>query len=115
MPQVEAEATYAPKLTREDGRINWSKPAESIDRQIRAFDPWPGTFTVLAGHPLKILAAELASGSGDPGTVLDTALTVACGNDAVRLTRVQLPGRAALGAEAFLRGHSVSPGTVLGR
>ena len=115
MSQAEADATYAPKLTREDGRINWSKPAESIDRQIRAFDPWPGTFTVLAGHPLKILNAQLASGLGDPGTVLDTALTVACGSDAVRLTRVQLPGRAALGAEAFLRGHSVSPGTVLGR
>ena len=110
MPQEETEATYAPKLSREDGRIDWSKPAEIIDRQIRAFDPWPGTFTTLDGSSLKILAARPASGSGIPGTALDTALTIACGSHAVRLTRVQLPGRAALDAEAFLRGHPVALG-----
>jgi methionyl-tRNA formyltransferase len=112
--QTEADATYAPKLSREDGRIDWSKPAEFIDRQIRAFDPWPGTFSMLAGNPLKILAASPASGSGPPGTVLDDALCVACGLHAIRLTKVQLPGRTALDAEAFLRGHPVPPGTVIG-
>jgi methionyl-tRNA formyltransferase len=114
-PQTEAHATYASKLTREDGRIDWSKPAELIDRQVRAFDPWPGTFTTLAGRPLKILAARLASGSGAPGTVLDTALTIACGNYAIRLTKVQLPNRGPLDADAFLRGHPVPPGTVFGQ
>jgi methionyl-tRNA formyltransferase len=114
-PQTEAGATYAPKLSREDGRIDWSNPAEIIHRQVRAFDPWPGTFTTLANTPLKILAAEPATGSGAPGVVLDTALTIACGSDAIRLTRVQLPGRAALDADAFLRGHPVPPGTILGR
>jgi methionyl-tRNA formyltransferase len=112
LPQNNDEATYAPKLSREDGRIDWSRPADRIDRQIRAFDPWPGTFTTFGGSPLKILAAKPADGSGAPGQVLDFALTVACGNHALRLTRVQLPGRAALGADEFLRGHPVPPGSV---
>jgi methionyl-tRNA formyltransferase len=114
MPQTETDATYAPKLSREDGRIDWTKPAETIDRQILAFDPWPGTFTSLAGIPLKILAALPVSGSGAPGTVLDNALTIACGDQAIRLTKVQLPGRSALAANDFLRGHPISPGTVVG-
>ncbi len=114
-PQTDSEATYAPKLAREDGRIDWGNPAEVIDRQIRAFDPWPGTFTALAGSPLKVLAAERANGSGTAGLVLDDRLTVACGSGAIRLTRVQLPGRGILDAGAFLRGHPVQPGTVLGR
>jgi methionyl-tRNA formyltransferase len=114
IPQSDADATYAPKLTREDGRIDWTSPAAAIDRQIRAFDPWPGTFTTLAGNPLKILSATQVEATGPPGTVLDAALTIACGNQAVRLTKIQLPGRAALDAGAFLRGHPVPPGTILG-
>ena len=114
-PQTESEATYAPKLSREDGRIDWSKPAELIDRQIRAFDPWPGTFTTIGSGPLKILAAQPADGSGAPGTVLTSNLTVACGRHAIKLTKVQLPGGGALNADAFLRGHKIPPGTVLGR
>jgi methionyl-tRNA formyltransferase len=112
--QSDADATYAPKITREDGRIDWTQPAAAIDRRIRAFDPWPGTFTTIGGNPLKILAATPAAATGPPGTVLDTALTVACGNQAIKLTKIQLPGRAALDAEAFLRGHPVPPGTQLG-
>lgn len=114
VPQSEAGATYAPKLSRDDGKIDWGKPADFIDRQIRAFDPWPGTFTALAGKPLKVLAATVTEGSGPPGTVIDNALTVACGRQAVRLTRIQLPGRGPLDSAAFLRGHPVSPGIVLG-
>jgi methionyl-tRNA formyltransferase len=114
VPQTDADASYAPKLSREDGRIDWSKPAAIIDRQIRAFDPWPGTFTTIDGSPLKILAARPTAGSGVPGTVLDSALTIACGADAIRLTRLQLPGRGALDADAFLRGHPVPPGTLFG-
>ena len=113
-PQPEDGATYAPKLSREDGRIDWHRTAPHIDRQVRAFDPWPGTFTTLGGQPLKILAASPAEGSGPPGTVLDTALTIACGTGAIRPTRLQLAGRAALDTAAFLRGHPVPPGTVLG-
>ncbi len=115
VPQQEVLATYAPKLSRESGRIDWTAPADLIERQIRAFDPWPGTFTVLAGYPLKILAARPADGSGIPGSVLDNNLTVACGSGAIRLTRVQLPGRLALDAGSFLRGHPVAPGVLLGQ
>jgi methionyl-tRNA formyltransferase len=115
VPQPEDGATYAPKLTRDDGRIDWSGSAEAIHRRVRAFDPWPGTFTLLSGSLLKILAVRLVDGDGPPGTVLDSGLTVACGVGAIRLTRVQLPGRAALDADAFLRGHPVPPGIVLGQ
>ena len=114
VPQVDADATYAPKLTREDGRIDWTQPAAAIDRRIRAFDPWPGTFTTLAGTQLKILSATPTDATGTPGSTLDAALTVACGTQAITLTRIQLPGRSALDAAAFLRGHPVPPGTVLG-
>jgi methionyl-tRNA formyltransferase len=112
--QVDAEATYAPKLTRETGRIDWNKSADEVDRQVRAFDPWPGTFTTFAGNPLKILTVALAEGAGAPGTVLDSALTVACGSHAVRITRLQLASRAAMDTEPFMRGHAIPPGTVLG-
>jgi methionyl-tRNA formyltransferase len=114
VPQPAEGATYAPKLTREDGRIDWTHDAAAIERQVRAFDPWPGTFTSVRGTVLKVLAAELAEGAGAAGIVLDDRLLVACGVGALRLTRVQLGGRAAMPAEAFLRGHRVPPGSLLG-
>jgi methionyl-tRNA formyltransferase len=113
--QPQEGVTYAPKLHREAGRIDWSHAATTIDRQVRAFDPWPGSFTTLRGTALKVLAVELCSGSGEPGAVLDGRLTVACGAGALRLIRVQLAGRPAMPAEAFLRGHEVPAGTLLGR
>ncbi len=112
--QPEVGATYAPKLSRDDSWLDWGREAAELERRVRAFDPWPGTATHLNGASLKVLAAELAEGDGRPGTVLDRRLTVACGRGALRLTRVQAAGRAALDAEAFLRGHPVAPGTVLG-
>ena len=112
-PQPEAGVTYAPKLTREDGRIDWTHSATEIDRRIRAFTPWPGTFSTLGGETLKILSAVPADGSGPPGTVLDAKLTIACGSGAIRLVRVQLPGRQAMDADALLRGRPIPPGTVL--
>jgi methionyl-tRNA formyltransferase len=114
IPQPEQGATYAPKLTRDDGRLDWSHTAAALDRQVRALNPWPGTFTTLEGETLKILAATPESGSGLPGTVLDETLLVATGEGALRLTRIQAPGRAAMPAEAFLRGRKVPPGTRLG-
>ena len=112
-PQPEAGASYAPKLTRDHGRLDWGQPAAQILRQVRALNPWPGTFTHLGDQVLKVLAAAPASGIGVSGTVLDGALAVACGDGAIRLTRVQLPGRAPLDAAVFLRGHPVPPGTCL--
>jgi methionyl-tRNA formyltransferase len=114
VPQPEAGATYAAKLSREDGRINWTEPAGLIERRVRAFDPWPGTFTTSDGAVLKILAATVAEGSGEPGALLDDHLLIACGEGALRLTRVQLSGRAAMDAEAFLRGHKLAAGARIG-
>ena len=71
VPQPDEGVTYAPKLTREAGRIDWARDAAAIERQVRAFDPWPGTFTTLHGAVLKVLAVQPAWGSGPPGTVLD--------------------------------------------
>lgn len=112
-PQPEP-ATYAPKLSRMDALIDWAAPADAIERRVRAFTPWPGTETRLEGKTLKILAVEPAEGCGDPGTVLDDRLTVACGRGTLRPTMVQRAGRAAMPTEAFLRGYKVPPGTKLG-
>jgi len=106
-------ACYAPKLTRAAGRLDWTCEAAALERQVRAFDPWPGAFTTLNGAGLKVLTAVTAEGSGPPGAVLDRRLTVACGAGALRLTRVQLAGRPAMDADAFLRGHAVPIATVL--
>ena len=114
VPQPDEGVTYAPKLTREAGRIDWARDAAAIERQVRAFDPWPGTSTTLHGATLKVLAVQPAPGSGPPGKVLDDRLTIACGAEALRLTRVQLSGRPVMTADAFLRGHRVPAGTMLG-
>lgn len=104
-PQASEGATYAAKLTREDGRIDWSKSAAEIERQIRALQPWPGTFFMLGDEPVKVLAAEIVSGKSDaPGTLLDDQFTVACGHDALRLLKVQRPGKSPTEGAAFLRG-----------
>ena len=113
-PQPEEGATYAPRLTREDGRIDWTQDSAAIDRQVRALNPWPGAFTTLDGVALKVLRAEPAGGEGAAGSVLDARLTVACGTGALRLTVVQRPGGGAMDAEAYLRGHPTPPGVILG-
>ncbi len=122
--QPAAGATYAAKLTRQDGRLDFTRPAATLDRQVRALTPWPGTFVQFSaegsdpsgsgggpGEVLKVLAARPVDGQGEPGRVLDRAFTVACGQGALRLERVQRPGRPAMSGEAFLRG---APGLVLG-
>ncbi|MBV9783584.1 MAG: methionyl-tRNA formyltransferase [Acidisphaera sp.] len=110
--------SYAPKLSREDGWLDWSGDSLALDRRVRALTPWPGTFTTLAGETLKVLAARpvaaVARAGEAPGTVLDEQLTIACGEGALQLTRVQLPGRGALDASLFLRGRPVPRGTKLG-
>ncbi|MCH4089749.1 methionyl-tRNA formyltransferase [Acetobacter sp.] len=116
VPQPEDGVTYAARLTKEDGRIDWAQSAETIDRQVRALTPWPGAFTTLDGVTLKIDAVAVeAARSGTPGAVLDDRLTVACGEDsALRICRIQRPGRGMMDTEAFLRGQSVAVGTRLG-
>ena len=105
--------TCAPKLTRADGRIDWTRDASLLDRQIRGLNPWPGTETALEGEALKVLAAAPVAASGAPGTVLDSEFTVACGAGALRLLTVQRPGRKALGAAAFCAATPFLPAPAL--
>lgn len=112
VPQTEAGTTYAAKLTREEGRLDWTRPAVELERQVRAFSPWPGAWCTHGDDRLKVLAAELVPVSGSPGTVLDDRLTIACGENALRLMMVQREGRAAAPADALLRGYPITVGTV---
>lgn len=108
-------ATYAPKLEKVDGRLDWSRPASDLERQLRALNPWPGCWTELSEERLRVLSGHVVEAAGEPGVVLDDRLTVACGQAALRLTRLQRPGGRPLDAEAFLRGFAVPAGTRLGR
>jgi methionyl-tRNA formyltransferase len=109
-PQAANLVTYAPKLSREDARLNFLKPAAELERQIRAFHPWPGSLALLGDVVLKFLAAEVAPGDGIPGEILDDKLTIACGTGALRPTRLQRAGKAPMSTEDFLRGFSLPPG-----
>ena len=115
-PQPDTGVTYAPKLSREVGRLDWSRPAPELERLVRALDPWPGAWCLADGERLKVLATEvvdLGRLTNDPGAVLDPTLTIACGDGALRLTRVQKQGKGAMEAGAYLRGNPVAPGMVL--
>jgi methionyl-tRNA formyltransferase len=113
VPQPMEGATYAPKLTRDSGRLDWTQAAVQLDRQVRAYTPWPGAWAMLETEALKVLRAEPADGAGPPGTVLDDGLLIACGEGALRLLRVQRPSRAPMEADALLRGFPIPPGTRL--
>jgi len=112
-PQPDFGATYAAKIDKAEARIDWSKPAELIEREVRAFAPFPGSWFELNGERIKVLRARTIGVNGFDGTVLDDALTIACGQAAVRLLTVQPAGKPAMPAEDFLRGHPVPAGTVL--
>jgi methionyl-tRNA formyltransferase len=116
-PDDEALVTLAPTIKKEDGKINWARPAEEIDRQVRAYDPWPGTFSTWQGRTLKVLAGRpLTEGDAPPGLVVETeaGIAVGTGRGLFLLERLQLEGRKPLGAEEFLRGRSGFVGRVLG-
>jgi methionyl-tRNA formyltransferase len=98
--------------------LDWSRPAVELERLVRAFNPWPICHSTLNGEPLKVLAAQLGEGKGAPGTVLAAdkiGLTVACGEGALRLTRLQLPGGKPLSfADLYnSRREQFAPGLVL--
>jgi len=114
-PQPDAGATYATKLSREEGRIDWAATADEIDRRVRAFTPWPGTWFDYAGERVKVLQVALVGDvhNVSPGVVLDAEATIACGQGAVRLIRVQRPGRAATSGAEFLRGSRIGAGDRL--
>ncbi|OUL46650.1 methionyl-tRNA formyltransferase [Pseudomonas aeruginosa] len=118
--QDDALATYAHKLNKDEARLDWSRPAVELERQVRAFTPWPVCHTSLADAPLKVLGASLGQGSGAPGTILEASrdgLLVACGEGALRLTRLQLPGGKPLAfADLYnSRREQFAAGQVLGQ
>ncbi|PYL69786.1 MAG: methionyl-tRNA formyltransferase [Verrucomicrobia bacterium] len=107
IPQDNAQATSAPKLKREHGRIDWSQLAEAIERKIRAFNPWPGAFMEIGGRNLKIFSASVVNLGGEPGEILksENELVIAAGKGALLLGEVQLEGKRKMSAAEFLRGH----------
>jgi len=112
-PQPDDGVTYAKKISKEEARIDWSKSAAEIDCHIRGLSPFPGAWTEVHGERLKILYAEPVSGSGKPGALLDDALTVACGEGALRLVKVQRAGKSAMTAAELLKGFALPRGTQL--
>jgi methionyl-tRNA formyltransferase len=118
--QDDSLATYAHKLNKDEARLDWSRPAVELERLVRAFNPWPICHSTLNGEALKVHAAQLGEGQGAPGSVLaadKSGLTVACGEGALRLTRLQLPGGKPLSfADLYnSRREQFAPGMVLGQ
>ena len=109
--QPEADVTYAAKLDKTEARLDLTRSAVELERAVRAFNPVPGAYVEISGERLKLLAASVVDGSGSPGTVLDTQLTLACGIGALRPTLVQRAGKPPMSAAALLNGWSVAVGT----
>jgi methionyl-tRNA formyltransferase len=114
-PQDGSRATFAPKITREEERIDWTRPAETVARKIRAFDPRPGAWTSCRSRELKLFGGRALEGAGRPGQVLEAgeALLVACGAGAVSVADVQPAGRARMAAGAFVNGRGIATGDLL--
>jgi methionyl-tRNA formyltransferase len=117
-PQEHLKATYAPMIKKEDGHIDWSKGAPDIDRLIRAFNPWPGAFSLWEGRLLRIYGGEIRRGNpdGKPGTVVwlgSDFIEVKTGKDSFVIREVQLEGGKRMSVKDFLPGHPVAVGTLL--
>jgi len=114
--QDDTLATYAKKIARNDARLDWSRPAEELDRRIRAFNPFPGAHALFANESIKVWRARPVMDAGQPGTVLSVSkegLRVACGSGALDILEVQKPGGKRLAIAAFLTGGSIKPGDRL--
>ncbi|KIC35028.1 methionyl-tRNA formyltransferase [Leisingera sp. ANG-M7] len=114
-PEVQPEegVTYAEKIDKAEAQVDWSRPAAEVDRKIRGLSPFPGAWCEIEGQRIKLLASRLAEGQGAPGEVLDDSLTVACGEGAVQLLRLQRAGKSAQDPDVFLRGFPVPKGSRL--
>jgi methionyl-tRNA formyltransferase len=111
--QPEGGVTYAKKISKDEARIDWTRSAAEIDAHVRGLSPWPGAWTEAKGERLKVLYAEPVSGKGAPGEVIGDDLTIACGDGALKLKRVQRAGSKAMAADELLKGFSLPPGTTL--
>lgn len=113
-PQAESGITYASKIGKGEAALDWRLPALHLERQVRAFDPFPGASCVVDGKPLKVWRARVMAGSGSPGSILAVGkkgIVVACGSEALCLTEVQKAGGRRLSAAQFLAGNSVAAGS----
>jgi methionyl-tRNA formyltransferase len=114
VPQPDEGATYASKIDKAEARIDWSRSAEEIERQVRAFNPVPGAWFEANGERVKLLeAAAGEDSSGKRGEVLDDCLTIACGSGYLRPLKVQRAGRAVMTPGELLRGFPIPEGTIL--
>jgi methionyl-tRNA formyltransferase len=119
-PQPAEGVTYAPKIKKQNGHIDWKQPARNLWNRVRGFAPWPGAFTYLPGPPqphlLKIWQAEVAERAGPPGEILQAdkaGIVVGCARDALRILVLQREGGRRLTAAEFLAGHPLVPGQRL--
>ena len=112
-PQPEEGVTYAAKIDKAETRIDFTRPAVEVERQVRAFNPAPGAWFEVAGERVKLLAAEPVEPDGAPGEVLDDSLTIACGEGALRAVSVQRAGRGVSSSDELLRGFAIPAGTRL--
>ena len=125
IPQDHDKATYEPKMDKELGRIDWTKPAREIDWLVRGTTPWPGAFTTLAGdageQTIKVFELVLREGNpaGQPGEIVTAdakmGLVVSCGDCDVELLTIQMPGAKRMNAKDYLRGHTIDTGVCLGK
>jgi len=108
VPQAAAGVTYAQKIDKAEARIDWSRPAAEVDRQIRGLSPFPGAWTEIAGERVKLLRSRIAKGHGQPGEVL-SGFTVACGEGAVTVLQAQREGKRPMPTDELLRGMVLPP------
>jgi methionyl-tRNA formyltransferase len=113
MKQNEARATYAPKIGKQEAKLDFTKKAVEVERQVRAFNPAPGAFFEFEGERIKVLAAEISDLSGEPRTVLDHGLAIACAEGSIVPSLVQRAGRAPMTTAELLRGFVVPAGATL--
>ncbi len=112
-PQPESGITYAAKISKDETRIDWSKPAGQVHDHIRGLSPFPGAWFEIGGVRVKALRSTKADGRGAPAKILDDKLTIACGDGAIRLVQVQRAGKQPMSAEEFLRGTPVKAGAAV--
>src|SRR5687767_5421070 len=115
VPQVEAQATFAPKIDRDATRVDWTRDARTVPRIVRAYDPKPGAFTTLDGKDVKLYGARLVAGTartkpGEVAAIDGDGLVVACGDGAVRILHVQPAGKKRMSPEEWLRGRGIAVG-----
>ena len=113
IPQPEDGVTYAAKISKDEARIDWSRPAAELIRHVQGLAPFPGAWFEFEGERIKLVAASEGTAKGQPGEVVDDRLTIACGQGALRPTLVQRAGKGAMSADELLRGFAIPKGSVL--